>query len=505
MSSNTGRAHGGAVIPASGPALTPRDLATGARRVAATLSGLGIGPQARVALCAQNSAGFAWTLLGLLAFGSGIVLVDPGLPGSRVAEIADEADAGLLVIDDDRHASSCLARGLPRERVVTVAALVSGESPEDGSRLCFDRWSAREDGLISWSSGSTGQPKAIVRSGGSIMANVARSASRMDYTGSDVLAPLLPYSHQYGMSLILLAATARTSLLIAPAGRLDRALASVAAEGATVVDATPATYRSVVNFLARRPGLAGALGRVRMWCSGGAPLPDDLRRAFAAATGRLLLDGYGSTELGNVALAGPREPSACPPLDGVRAWVSGPDGGELPAGQVGEVWVDSPDLMRGTLEHGVLRSVPPGPFRTGDIGLVDERGSLRVVGREGAVHRRGYTLYPDYLAHRAEELGYAVRVVPLEHSTDDCRLVFVVEDPAMRGIESWRRRFGEVLARHEGPDRVLVVRRLPRLANGKPDNARIAEIVRSETAQRRNRPRAQHGAGTSVEPEGMRA
>ncbi|AXB43296.1 hypothetical protein A4R43_12640 [Amycolatopsis albispora] len=467
--------------------LTPAGLSAGTGRVASALAARGVRPDQVVLLSAANSAGFAEVLLGLMRYGTGIALLSPGRPATELARAAAEAGAAWVISDNPAH----------RRELGTGTGLLSvAELTDDphhagtGARPSFERWAARADGLICWSSGSTGAPKAIVRSGQSVLDNIERTARRMRYRSDDLIAPLLPFSHQYGMSLILLAWHTGASLLIAPHTRPDRALPLLAEHRATVVDATPATYRSVLNLLRRRPALAAALGEVRMWCTGGAPLVDHLRAEFATQTGKPLLDGYGSTELGNIALAGPDAPEYCEPLDGVRVRVTDQRGRALPAGQVGEVWVEAPDVMVGTLVAGTLLPTVPGAFPTNDIGYLDPRFGLRIVGRKKAVHRRGYTLFPDYLAHRAEECGQPVQVVPVEREPDEWRLVFVIEDPARGPAAQWRERFKLIFAPHELPDRIVVLERFPQLATGKRDARRIRELAVANTRHRRPGPAA---------------
>ncbi|WP_084799003.1 class I adenylate-forming enzyme family protein [Actinosynnema mirum] len=451
------------------PPLTARSMTASASGASAALTGHGVRAPDRVLLAAGNSPEFVAVLLGLLDLGVSVALADPGAPAAALTASAVEVGADWLVTDRPT------APGAPRTIPLADAAGDAGGALADPDLV---RWTARADGLISWSSGSTGAPKAVVRAGAAIEGNLARTADRMGYRADDVLAPLLPFSHQYGMSMVLLARRAGCGLLVAPA-RLDRALPALAEHGVTVVDATPVTFRSALNLLARKEGLVDALTGVRMWCTGGAPLGDELARRFTEVTGAPLLDGYGSTELGNVALAGPGAPDTCLPLAGLSVRVLDERGAPAPPGVIGRVWVDSPDTASGVLADGVLVPRPPGPQHTHDLGLLDERGGLRVIGRERAVARRGHTLYPDRLAHLAGACGAPVQVVPLPRGEDDWRLVFVVEDPRLTAAAWWRARFGEVLARHELPDRVLVVAELPRLPSGKTDLVRVTDIVRS--------------------------
>ncbi|KEF08846.1 hypothetical protein DF17_00520 [Streptomyces rimosus] len=341
-------------------------------------------------------------------------------------------------------------------------------------------WAQRQDAAISWSSGTTGSPKGIVRSGRSILDNLALSAERMGYRPDDVFLPVLPYSHQYGLSLVLCWWLNGGTLVVSgPTTRLDRALAVGVDHGLSIVDAAPSTYYSLLNLLDRRPALADALKTVRAWCVGGAPLGRSLAARFHARTGRHLLDGYGATEVGNIALAPPTDPVGCgTPLPGVAVEVHDDHGRPLPHGRLGELVVRSDGLMTGHLgDDGELVPVAGPVHRTGDIGLLDAAGRVFPVGRKHAVHRDGHTLFPDHLAERAESAGAQTEVVAVPDERLGCRLVFVIADPDGHEPAHWKRALRPVLARYEQPDHIVVLPELPLTHTGKPDPAVLEKIA----------------------------
>ncbi|HXV91941.1 MAG TPA: class I adenylate-forming enzyme family protein [Pseudonocardia sp.] len=460
------------------PVLRPARLDAGARSAARRLAASGVTADHRVLLAGRNTPGFAFALLGLMRLGASIALSDPALPAAHTVGRAREVAADVVVADPDICDSMARAARWARPPI-PVPALCADPgppaAPDPDPEL--SAWSAREDALVAYTSGSTGDPKPVVRTGRSVVDNIARTAAVMGYERPDLLAPLLPYSHQYGMSIVLLAATTGAGLLVVPARRLDLALPALAAHRASVVDATPATYRTLLRLASRRPGLARELGSVRMWCSGGAPLDEALASDFPAFGGTELLDGYGSTELGNVALATPDDPRRCLPLPGVGVSVVDDRGTAVPAGTVGEVVVDTPDRSLGVLVHGRLRAGEAGPVRTGDIGAIDATGSLRVIGRTAAVHRNGHTLYPDQISAAAASCGAQVHVAAVPDAERGCRLVLFVEDDSGAGHHEWWRRLRAVLGEHEMPNRVLVLERLPLAHNGKVDRQRLHRLA----------------------------
>jgi long-chain acyl-CoA synthetase len=422
----------------------------------------GIEPGSRVMMSGANSPEWVVNLLALIHLDASVVLTDHRATPSQRSRIRSQAGVVLEISDGTndgtapRHASNPAA----------VPDVVS--------------WARRQDAAISWSSGTTGTPKGIVRSGRSILDNLALSAERMGYRPDDVFLPVLPYSHQYGLSLVLCWWLGGGTLVVyGPTTRLDRALAVGAEHGLSLVDGAPSTYYSLLNLLDRRPALANALKTVRGWCVGGAPLGRDLAARFHARTGMHLLNGYGATELGNIALAPPTDPVGCgTPLPGVIVEVHDDHGRPLPNGRLGELVVRGDGLMTGHLgDDGEIVPVAGPVHRTGDIGLLDEAGRVFPIGRKHAVHRDGHTLYPDQLAERAESAGAETEVVAVPDERLGCRLVFVVADPDAHAPAHWKRLLRSVLGRYEQPDHIVVLPALPLTNTGKPDQAVLEKIA----------------------------
>ncbi|MFI1801698.1 aldehyde dehydrogenase family protein [Streptomyces sp. NPDC020379] len=422
----------------------------------------GIESGSRVMLSGANSPEWVVDLLALIHLDASVVLADHRAPLSQRSKIRAQARVVLEISGSTGDTAA--------PRPASNTAVVPDMSA----------WARRQDAAISWSSGTTGSPKGIVRSGRSILDNLAVSSERMGYRPDDVFLPVLPYSHQYGLSLVLCWWLGGGSLVVhGSATRLDRALAVGVDNGLSIVDGAPSTYYSLLNLLDRRPALATALKSVRAWCVGGAPLGRDLAARFHARTGRHLLDGYGATEVGNIALAPDTDPVGCgTPLPGVVVEVHDDQGRALPNGRLGELVVRSDGLMTGHLgDDGEIIPVSGPVHRTGDIGLLDDAGHVFPVGRKHAVHRDGHTLYPDHLAERAGSAGAQTVVVAVPDERLGCRLVFVIADPDDHEPAHWKRLLRSVLARYEQPDHVVVLPALPLTTTGKPDLVVLEKVA----------------------------
>ncbi|MFD9128996.1 class I adenylate-forming enzyme family protein [Kitasatospora sp. NPDC059571] len=448
-------------------------------RVAQVLRERGVGLGSRVLLKAGNSVSYVSVLFALMHLGASIVLVDQQEKYEATGSIIRRAGTKLVLVDDDAPVP-------PEAEPVHLYELISA-APEvrvTERRLDFGAWCDLDDALIMWSSGSTGAPKGIVKNGGRFLKNLERNAHHMGHTADDVLLPLLPFSHQYGLSMVLIAWIVQGSLVIAPYKRLDRALRMAGPSGATVLDAAPATYRSILGILRQKPALERSLGAVRMFCSGAAPLDQALTDLYVERFGLPLLDSYGSTEAGNVAFATADNAVSCGKvMDGLRIRVVDDEDREVPAGVVGELLVETPDVMIGYLtDEGGIDPVDQDVFRTGDLGYLDADGNLFVLGRKFAVHRNGYTLYPEIVERKAAAGGCATRIVALPDERRGSSLVFFVEDEQLRDAAHWRAVLGELLPVYEQPNRVVVVEGFPLNRNGKPDKRRMTELALADAA-----------------------
>lgn len=442
--------------------------------VAEVLQEKGVTQGTRVLLKAENSYSYVSTLFALMHVGASIVLVDSQEKSENTSRISHRAGVKLVLVDGETSISQDESPIFLYEIMVSAA----GRTPMAES-LSFDAWTDLRDGLIMWSSGSTGDPKGIVKNGGNFLRNLERNAAQVGHRRGDVLLPLLPFSHQYGLSMVLIAWLAKCSLVIAPYRRLDRALQMGIQCGATVLDAAPSMYRSIHNIVKRRDELRMGLSNVRMFCVGAAPMDSSLSDRYVETFGLPLLDSYGSTELGNVAFATPENPIGTGKvMDGLDIRVVDEKDNPVPAGELGEILINCPDMMEGYLNvEGNLDPVSRGWYRTNDLGYLTEDDNLFVAGRKHAVHRKGYTLYPDVIERKVAAAGCSTRIVTLPDERQGSQLVFFVEDDQERDATYWREVIVDVLPDYEQPNRVEVLQNFPLNRNGKPDKKQLEQLV----------------------------
>jgi long-chain acyl-CoA synthetase len=437
----------------------------------------------RVLLKGKNSYSFAVVFFSLIHLDTSIILVDHQQSRKKTERVLERTNFRWCLLDKVDRDEWLDERiiGYPEK-----VAEIESHRLELTESFSMSAWRERRDAAILWSSGSTGEPKGIVKSGQSILDNIEQTRIAMAYRDDDVLMPLLPFSHYYGLSILLIWWQQQCSLIIPQYQILNQVVNLIAREGVTVIDAAPSTYYSLLDLAAKKPAVIEHMHRVRMWCVGGAPLSKQLANRFRQTFHMPLLDGYGLTEVGNVAVSNPTFPHACGlPLKGVDVRILDENGNDVPVGTIGGIKVSSCGLMAGYLtENGEIASPTSPWYDTGDLGMFDADGNLHVIGRKHAVHRMGYTLYPASLEKKAEACGYPIKVIALDEERKGCRLHFFIADPEGRSPQFWKKQIYPLLAPYETPDEIWVMQQFPLNHNGKVDLFQLRRIaVRQMTAK----------------------
>ncbi|WP_342405661.1 class I adenylate-forming enzyme family protein [Brevibacillus sp. FSL K6-2834] len=434
----------------------------------AQLRGSHITDEDRVIVTAENSYEFLVAFFALVEIGCSIALVDCMADAREINEIALDSESRICISDRPLLLSDPI-------RTFLLSEIVRDGGGDPASELSFSTWSTREDALILYTSGSTGKPKGIVKSGHSFLSNLEESMEVMKYKSEDVLLPLIPFTHFYGLSIVFIWWFAGCDLILCNYKNIRTVLKAVTERGVTVVDGIPSTYYMLTQMCKKREKLCAKVrdSAVRMWCVGGAPLSEELAVSFYDLIKQPLLDGYGLSEVGNVALnTGDYRDGCGKPLPSVKIKVVDNRGNELPSGETGEIYVNSPGVMKEYLHlsEKTEEVLADGWFKTNDLGYLDERGNLHVLGRKGnEIVRKGYVIYPAHIETRLEnELKLRARVVSLQDEKKGAYMILFVEtrQPFTQQIEN---AINEALGSILKPDKIMFLPAFPYRRNGKVD------------------------------------
>jgi malonyl-CoA/methylmalonyl-CoA synthetase len=258
---------------------------------------------------------------------------------------------------------------------------------------------------------------------------------------------------------------------------------------ATSLMGVPTCYTRLLEH----PGLTReATKHMRLFVSGSAPLLAETHDRWREQTGHAILERYGMTET-NMITSNPYEGDRIAgtvgfPLPGVSLRTADPDTGEvLPDGEVGVIEVKGPNVFKGYWrmpEKTAAEFRPDGFFISGDLGKIDERGYVHIVGRaKDLIISGGFNVYPKEVESEIDALAGVVEsaVIGLPHADfgEGVTAVVVCEAGASLDERSVREALEGRLAKFKTPKRIFFVDALPRNAMGKVQKAALRESYKN--------------------------
>jgi long-chain acyl-CoA synthetase len=472
------------------------DLAVAVERLAAGLEALNIGVGDRIALLLPNCPPFVWGYYAAAQIGAVAVPVNPLLKPAELEYIWRDADVRLVITAAPLLAGVQSARrNLPNLRHVvcingreelpdpalidaipgclTLPELLQGALPQAEQRSLDENTCA----VIIYTSGTTGHPKGAMLSHRNLTRNIEQVQAALYFTAEDRFLTVLPLFHSFAATVCMNTALATGCASILLENFVPgRTLEAIEKHGATIFSGVPALFNALLQF---SPERAYDLSRLRLFVSGGAPLPAATLEALERRFGIPVIEGDGPTECSPATsvnpLDGPRKVgSVGPPLPGVEIAIFDEKDQTLPPGEIGEIVVRGDNVMLGYLNQpeATAEAMRSGWYHTGDLGYRDEDGYVYIVDRKkDMIITSGLNVYP----REVEEVLYAhpavadAAVIGLPDALRGEEVVAVVVRKPDAVVKE-RELMGfcrERLANYKAPRRVLFRESLPRGGTGK--------------------------------------
>jgi malonyl-CoA/methylmalonyl-CoA synthetase len=330
--------------------------------------------------------------------------------------------------------------------------------------------------VIIYTSGTTGRSKGAMLTHRNLQSNAETLVEYWGFSSADVLLHALPIFHVHGLFVANHCALLSGARMLWHA-RFDARAAIRDLGRATVMMGVPTYY---TRLLSEPSFQRGSCANIRLFISGSAPLLADTFASFEHRTGRAILERYGMSETGMISsnpLAGERRAGTVGfPLPGVDVRIADDADHQLGVGESGGIQVRGPNVFRGywrNPEKTHEEFTTDGWFRTGDVGVVDKRGYLSIVGRaKDLIITGGYNVYPkeielvlDTLPGVAES---AVVGIPHPDFGEAVTAAVVMRDGAAKPDEAdVIAQLKTQLAVYKVPKRVHFIDALPRNAMGK--------------------------------------
>jgi long-chain acyl-CoA synthetase len=418
---------------------TYREWQASSFTVAARLALLGVKPGDRVLLSAKNHPAWPMAYFGVLRAGAVVIPVDPDLDGSQMANIARSAGVTVALWDETaaKNGETAVRRAVPVLHAFDLQLFTETPSAAEEAALAAPKVTIKDTDLASiiYTSGTTGEPKGVMLTHGNFTSLIAALAPIFPLTERDRVLSVLPLHHTFEFTCGMLLPLSRGARIL----YLDELNAEKLSEGltkgrVTAMVGVPALWQMLERRIEQRVKDRGAaaekvfdfavdlnrtlgqkaglnLGRVffgtihdalgggpRFLISGGAALPKQTAEFFQGL-GLPLAEGYGLTEAAPVLTVATASVKARPggvgkAIPNVEIKIDNPD-----ASGVGEILARGPNVMLGYAnnEEATAQVIKDGWLRTGDLGTLDRKNRLTIVGRQKdvIVSTTGENVYPD--------------------------------------------------------------------------------------------------------------
>jgi acyl-CoA synthetase (AMP-forming)/AMP-acid ligase II len=448
--------------------LTYRGFAERVEAAAEHFAGRGVRRGDVVAVMLPNQVELLVAIMAAWRLGAAATPVNPTFTEAEAAHQVSDSGA-VLVLD------SASVGDLP-----TVA---SGTLPPPATN-------AGDLALLVYTSGSTGRPKGVMLDHGNLDAMIASMREGIRARADDHCLLVLPLFHVNAICVSFLTPmSVGAQLSVLQRFHPVEFLGAIERLQPTYFSAVPTIYAHLVALPEEvRPDVSS----VRFAICGAAPAPPELLAAVERRFGFPLVEGYGLSE-GTCA-------STCNPVDGVRkpgtvgpalpgqlVAIMGPDGVLLPAGERGEVVIKGANVMRGYLNRpdATAETLGDGWLHTGDVGILDDDGYLRIVDRiKDMIIRGGENIYPKEIENVLHALPDVLEaaVVGRPHPTyGEVPVAFLSARPdATIDVDAVLAHTREQLTKIKVPVAVHVLDALPKNPVGKIDKPALRARLAGE-------------------------
>jgi PAS domain S-box-containing protein len=418
----------------TGRRVTYAELAEASARTAGGLAARGFGKGDVLAIWSPNLPEYAVAAYAAGLAGGVVTTINPLYNAIELAHQLRDSGARVLVSAPQFARTAADAARSAAVPHVFAFGQAPGAEPfaslaQDGRELERVKVDPAEDvAALLYSGATTGLPKGVMLTHLNLVAGLVQMQAVERMSPGEVVMGVVPFYHIYGFNVVLnLTLHAGATLVVLPRFNVEEFLRAVQDQLVTTAFLVP----PIVRTLARHPLVDRyELGSLRYIMSAAAPLPEETARSCAARMGCVIKQAYGLTETGPTTHWTPRDAvrvnSAGPPVPNTECRVVDvASKRDVPAGELGEIWVRGPQVMKGYLDNPeVTRRVldAEGWLHTGDIGYQDADDYI-------------------YVVDRANDL---VKFRGLQYQDDEL-LLSVVEDRTLRRDDQRRLRFQSLL------------------------------------------------------------
>jgi malonyl-CoA/methylmalonyl-CoA synthetase len=469
-----------AIEQLDGTRISYADLIARAGQMANVLVERGVKPGDRVAAQTEKSVPGLVLYLAAVRAGAVYLPLNTAYTLNELEYFITDAEPSLVVCDPSKADGIGAIATKVGVKVETLGADGKGSLTEAAAKAKpeFNTVARGNDDLaaILYTSGTTGRSKGAMLSHDNLASNSLSLVDFWRFTKDDLLIHALPIYHTHGLFVASnVTLFARASMIFLP--KFDPDLIIKLMARATALMGVPTFY----TRLLQHPSLSRETTKhMRLFVSGSAPLLADTHREWFARTGHAVLERYGMTET-NMNTSNPYDGERVPgavghPLPGVSLRVTHPETGkELGRETIGMIEVRGPNVFKGYWrmpEKTKAEFRDDGFFITGDLGKIDDKGYVHILGRgKDLVISGGFNVYPKEIESEIDAMPGVIEtaVIGVPHADfgEGVTAVVVCDKNADLSEASVLKALDGRLAKFKMPKRVIVVDELPRNAMGK--------------------------------------
>ena len=476
------------------------DIDRASQIIADDLAKQGVKKGSHVGICAPNSINWVFCFYAIQKLGGIAVLINPGLRPGEVMKVSEIGDVAFLCYGElpgittfEEYSRACAeSRCIRHMYDISSRIDFTGRFDEYGliaDRYCED-FPADDASVIIYSSGSTGLPKAILSSSYNIMVSIEPIIREMAFRKDDINLAFLPFFHIFGIATGISVGVLTGYVSVIPQSKApDTLIDLIERYRCTIFNSVPTMMLAICQAKTFTPE---RLSTLRLSILGGsATTESQMRMLKKLLPNNHFANIYGMSENAAVSLTRYEDTvehitqTVGKPVPGLELCIRDPEtGAALPAGQQGEICVRSQAMVICYYRLAIeLQPVDDeGWLATGDLGVLDADGYLRIVGRKkDLIICGGENISPGEIAEAMMQLPQVADVkvlgVPHEIKGEVVAAAVILKSGAQWDENEVRAKLSEQLAKYKIPVHFVIVDAFPLLGSGKVDAITLKKQV----------------------------
>jgi acyl-CoA synthetase (AMP-forming)/AMP-acid ligase II len=465
------------------PPLTHGGLRDLCSRTVQSLNRMGIGRNDRVAIVLPNGPEMAACFIAI-ACGATTAPLNPAYRGEEFDFYLSDLNAKALVVQKNMESPALAvarARGIPIVQLVPSARAGEFELESDITGAPAKSGFAEEGdiALVLHTSGTTSRPKIVPLSHINVTASAYHIGNTLALREDDVCLNIMPLFHIHGLIAATLSSIAAgASVVCTPGFNALKFFSWFEEARPSWYTAVPTMHQAILMRADRNKDII-AKGRLRLVRSSSSSLPPQVMEALETTFGVPVIESYGMTEAAHQMASNPLPPhprfSACVGIAaGPDVAIMDEDGRLLPAGALGEIVIRGRNVTAGYEANpdANANAFTNGWFRTGDQGILDDAGYLRLTGRlKELINRGGEKISPleiDTIIMDHPSVAQVVTFgVPHANLGEEIAAAVVLREGTVCDERELRAFVGSRVADFKVPRKILFLEEIPKGATGK--------------------------------------